>query len=137
MEVKLKLQNKGYTLLEALVVINILSLVVLMFITSLNVNVQALKFNQEILIINKSIDQARICAIDNKSQIKIDKKQITVSCPGGKKIYKFTASLTSNFQNGEMKFSKLGKLTQAGTISITNGFQVHQMKINIGYGYES
>ncbi len=134
---KLKLQNKGYTLIEALIVVNIISTLMVMFITSFNVNTQNVKFNQEISVLSKSINQARICAIDYKSRIKLDQNQITVFCPNNKVTHKFTGNLSNNFQGGEMKFSKLGKLTQAGTITLTNGFQTHQIKINIGYGYES
>lgn len=130
------MNNHGFSLIETLVVIVLMTIVVMiMSSTQPQGVIEKLTYDQK--IIQNAIKYARVCAINNKSELKIDSKKLTVVCLKKVRYFPINSNITTNFPENKLNFNANGKLRQSGTIKIQNKQADTKITLNIGYGYES
>ncbi len=131
------LGTNGFTLLETLLVVSVITTLMLILVQPITEMEKKLKINNDKQIILLTLEQARECSLYQEATIKLMDKQIILSCPNKQIKRNLVSKITSNYQGGIIKFNNKAKVNRAGTIKLNYHQLNEKISINIGFGYES
>ncbi len=137
MEVKLALENNGFTLLETLLVISLITTLMLILVQPITEMEKKIKINNDKQIVLLTLEQARECSLYQEATIKLMDKQLVLFCPKREIKRNLVSEITSNYEGGIIKFNHKAKVNRAGTIKLNYHQLSESIIINIGFGYES
>ncbi len=131
------LKNNGFTLLETLLVVSMITTLMLILLQPITEMEKKVKLNNDKQIVLLTIEQARECSLYQEAAIKLMGKQLILFCPNKQIKRNLASEITSNYQGGIIKFNDKAKVHRAGTIRLDYHQLSEEIIINIGFGYES
>lgn len=130
------LDNKGFTLLEMLMVLLVVTVIIYSFSNVYYGYIVSNKLSQSVMQFSTVLDEAKYCAILNNQDtyITIHENYYTYRCKEEKKYdFEKGVKVTSNYSSG-IKFTSRGTVNRAGTITFECDGKQKQIVISIGNG---
>lgn len=126
--------NSGYTLLEMLISIFILSIIILLLAFNYASQSESSKLSSTLLQLQTILESARSCALatGDEAIITFSDSVVTVDCDEHLS-YEFTGIvITTNFPNDTGKFYASGVISQGATIEVCVPKRCKQLTIAVG-----
>lgn len=127
--------NEGFTLLEMLISVFIISIIFYMFIFDIANEVKEGRIRSTSFEIEAVIEGTRSCGIANQtsSVVTLLTSDIVIDC--GEESYDVQledVNITSNFPNNKIEFSEKGIVKRGGTINVCSKEVCEKITIGIG-----
>lgn len=129
------MDNEGFTLLEMLISVFVISIILYMFVYEITNEVQAGEVRSAAFEVEALVEGARSCALANQSNSTVTVKTsgLIINCSADSYEAKLDeVELTSNFPSDKIEFSEKGIVKRGGTVNVCKHKVCEKVTIGIG-----